>query len=868
MTDMKKSKYKPPRFAQWMLYQLIDEYDRDYLLGDFNEFYTEIREASGLLKADFWYWAQALKSLPHFGRNLIYWRYAMLKNYIKTAVRNILKQRTFSIINIAGLAMGLAVFTLFAVVAGFDLQADKFHENADNIYSMVQVTSSSNEGEKHSAFVPAPILTALSNEYSEIKNAAGAFPAGRMIVKYNDNIFYENKILYAGPDFLSIFSFPLTAGHPEKALAGPNSIVLSEKMAAKYFGNNDPLGEILMLDNKIPVTVSGIMKNIDEDYSSLQYDFLLSLETAENFENRLDDWHGTQLAVFLLLDKTADPEQLQNKFPVFVKKHLEKKGNAEQRLYLLPLLDFRMHSKHINSFWVRTDSFLAIILLSTASLVLIIACINFVNLSTSRYMGRMKEVGLRKVVGAQRGQLMKQFLSESVIMALLAFPLALLFYNMLMTSILEFIVHLDGGYNIWDHPFIFTYLPVLTLITGIFSGVYPAFVLSSFHPAKILKGNLRSGKQGSKLRRILVVSQFALAVFLIVLTMAWQKQYDHLFKVDFGYDRKDIAVLQITSEAGKNLDLLKESIKRQTGVESVSAAASLPGRWERQLPVVPQGMSTDDAWIMRVYDVDYEFLETAGVDIQQGRGHSKDYDDENNYVINEMLAKSLQWDTPIGRQLTVEGARGTVIGVTKDFNFRGATSFIMPTVLRLGKDNFEYLLIKYSSNSEYPQIAGMLQEQWNSIVPNVPFECTTLDDHFYSVHRGDSIFIKIFSMVDFIAIVISCLGLFGMVSYTVEKRTKEIGIRKTLGASVPRITGLLIKDFLILVVIANIIALPLGYYTMDSLLQYRLVYGKIDIGMNILLLTSAISFAAAIIAVISQTVKAAAANPIIALKYE
>ncbi len=865
---MKKSKYKPPRTAQWILSQIIDEYDRDYILGDFEEFYTEIRNESGFFKAVFWYWGQVFKSLPHFGRNFIYWRCAMLKNYIKTAVRNIFKQKAFSIINIAGLAMGLAIFTLFAVVAGFDTEADKFHDNADRIYSVVQVSSSSNEGEEHTAFIPSPMMQSLLDEFPEIEKGARAFPAGRMIVKYKENIFYENKMLFAGPDFLSIFSFKLVSGHPEKVLAGPNSVVLSQKMARKYFAENSPIGEILMLDNKFPVTVTGVMMNIDEDYSSLQYDFLLSMETAKNFVDWLDDWKVNQLSAFLLLDEAANPQQLEDKFPVFVKKYIKTEHNAVQRLYLLSLSDFRMDSKHIHSFWVSTDSFLSLILMFTGTLVLLIACINFMNLSTSRYMGRMKEVGLRKVVGAHRGQLIKQFLSESVIMALFAFPLALLFYDLLMTSILDFIVHYDGNFNIWGHPFIFTYLPVLTIITGIFSGAYPAFVLSSFNPAKILKGNLRSGKQGSRLRRILVVSQFSLAIFLIVITMAWKKQYDHLFEVDFGYNKKNAAVLQLTDEARKNLDLLKDGIRRQAGVISVAASAALPGRWERQLPVVPEGMTKDDAWTMRVYDIDYDFLETLEVDVLQGREHSKNYDDENNFVVNETLIKSLQWDNPIGRQLTIEGKTGNVIGVTKDFNFRGANNFILPTVLRLQPDNLEYIIAKYSPFSRFSDIAAVLREQWSSIVPNAPFECLTLEDHFYSVHRGDSIFIKIFGIVDFIAIVISCLGLFGMVSFTVERRTKEIGIRKTLGASVSKITGLLIKDFFVLVVIANIIALPLGYFTMDSLLQYRLAYGKIDIGMNILLITSAITICAAIIAVISQTVKAARANPIIALKYE
>ena len=858
----------PPKLAEWLLYHILEANERDHIIGDFGEFYSEFKHESGMFWANSWYWMQIIKSIPHFIRNSIYWRIAMLKNYIKVAIRNIFKQKTYSIINIFGLAMGLAIFTLFAIVAGFDTEADKFHDKAERIYSVVQVSSSSNEGEEHSAFVPSPMLTSMLNEFPEIERGARAFPAGRMIIKYKENIFYENKILYADPDFLSIFSFELISGHPENVLVEPNSIVLSKKMAQKYFGENEPIGKTLMLDNKFPVAVTGVMKNIDEDYSSFKYDFLLSMETAKNFVNWMDNWKVKQSSAFLLLDETANPNQLEKKLPVFINKYIEEDQNSTQRIYLLPLLDFRLNSKHIRSFWISQDSFTSYIMMFTGILILLIACFNFMNLSTSRYMGRLKEVGLRKVVGAKREQLIKQFLGESIIMAIIAFPLSLLFYNILMTTILDYIVHIDGEFNIWNHPFIFKYLPSLTILTGILSGAYPAFILSSFNPAKILKGNLQSGKQGSRFRKILVVCQFSLAIFLIVITMAWKKQYDHLFEVDFGYDKKEVAVLQITDKARKNLDLLKDGIKRQPGIISVSASAALPGGWERQLPVMQAGMTENDAWTMRVYDIDYNFLETIGIDIEQGRSHSKNYDDENNFIVNETLVKSLQWENPLGQQLTIEGNVGTVIGVTKDYNFRGANNYIMPTVLRVEPNNLEYMIVKYSSRSQYSDIINQIKEQWNNLLPDIPFECNTLEDHFLNIHRGDRIFITIFSIVDFIAILISCLGLFGMVSYTVAKRTKEIGIRKTLGASVSKITGLLIKDFLILVAISNIIALPLGYYTMDSLLQYRLAYGKIDIGMNILLLTFAITFAAAIIAVISQTLKAARANPINALKYE
>ena len=792
----------------------------------------------------------------------------MLKNYLKTAWRNIRRNKLYSLINILGLAMGLAIFTLFAVIAGFDSEADKFHADGDRIFSLVQVYETANKGEEHSAYLPAPLLPALMDELPEIEAGARAFPAGRMIVKQDENIFYENNVLYADPDFLSVFSFALKTGNPQTVLAEPYSIVLSEKMANKYFGEINPIGKNLILDNKVNVTVTGIMENIDADYSSLQYDFLLSLETAKNFVNWMEDWNAKKLSIFMLLRDERDASQLESQLPAFVEKHIAQNQQAIKELYLLPLLDFRLHSTYIASFWVSSDSFTYFLMLFTGTLMLLIVSINFMNLSTARYMSRMKEVGLRKVIGAERKQLMKQFLSESVLMALLSLPLALALYDLLLSGILKYLVSYDGNFNIWNHPFIFKYLPVVTVLVGILSGAYPSFVLSSFNPAKILKGQRDSGKKGSRLRKILVVSQFSLAIFLIVITMAWKKQYDHLFEIDMGYNSEQIVTLKVTDELRPNMELFQNTLLRDTDVLSVSAAAALPGRWERQLPVVPQGKSEADAWTMRVYDIDYGFSETFNIQMIQGRSHDRNFSDTENFIVNETLARELLWDNPIGNQLTIEGKTGTVIGVAKDFNFRGVNNYITSTVLRLKPENCQHIIIKYSNRVSYEDIITSIREQWQTFVPNLPFEPYTLDAHIMEIHKGDRIFISIFSLVGFIAILISCLGLFGMVSYTVEKRTKEIGIRKTLGASVPKITGLLIKDFLILVAIANVIALPLAYYVMDTLLQYRLAYGKIEIGVGILLLTSFITLLAAVTAVITQTLKAARANPIIALKYE
>jgi putative ABC transport system permease protein len=792
----------------------------------------------------------------------------MFKNYLKNALRNLQRNKIYSLIIITGLAVGLAIFILFAVIAGFNTEADHFHKNADRIYAVVQVCPSITEGEQHTAFTPSPLLPALLGEFSQIEAGARAFPAGRMIIQHKENIFYESNMLFADSDFLSMFSFDLIAGDPSQVLAEPFSIVITERMAYKYFGDADPLGETLMLNNEVPVAVSGILKNVDDNYSSIQFDCLVSMETAEQFVTWMDDWRTNHQGCFLLLSEGTDPAGLEKKFPIILKKYYANTPDTPKKLYLLPLLDFRLHSERITSFWLKSDGFVNYFLMISGTLILFIVCVNFVNLSTARYMNRIKEVGLRKVVGAQRLQLMKQFLSESVITAIIALPIAVVIYDIMVQAIQRFLLQDQGELLVWNHPFLYKYLFPVTILVGLFAGLYPAIFLSSFRPVQLFKRNIKPGKKGSLLRKLLVVCQFAGAILLIVLTLHWKRTHNYLLNVDLGYNRKNIIAVGLTKKDANERSLLQERINRRADIISVSATEAIPISWGNEKDVIPEGLSENEAFKSEVYDVDYGFTGILDITMKQGRGFLREYNDEDNVIINEILADQMKWTHPIGKKLTIEGETKKVIGVATYFHFKSVNYGMGPAVLRLNPENCNYLLIRYSSASRLRDIIGKIEEDWRFVIPNHPLESTTMENYFSDDYRSDRVFLTIFGFVDGIVIFISCLGLLGLASYTVQRRTKEIGIRKTLGASVAGIIQLLMREFMILVIIANLIAIPISYFLCQYLFQYRLPHYRASLGVNVFVLTSFITLFTAVIAIVYQTQRAARANPVEALRYE
>jgi len=788
----------------------------------------------------------------------------MIKNYIKIALRNIKRQKVYSLITMSGLILGLSVFIMFALLTDYTANFDAFHENADRIYAVVQVLAGGREGEEHSAKIPPPLIPALMSEFPEIEKAAGFLPPGRMVVKYKDKIFYENGIRFVDADFLSVLTFKMIAGEKESALSRANSVVMTEDSAFKYFGNEDPLGKILNMDKELAVVVTGITENNPND-SSIQYDFLVSMDTVQSRYDGMNDWSTNNQAGFLLLSEGSDPAGLEQRLSLFIEKYYPNTNESPQRLYLLSVLDFFLGSEGIDCYW-GSGRISYITIWIVALLLLIIACINFMNISTARYITRAQEVGMRKVVGASRSQLVKQFLGESILMALISLPAAILLYELVRPV---FAANLGRLFDIsiMDSPQVLILVLGVTVLTGIFAGSYPAFYLSAFKPVLVFQSRLVTGKKGSLFRRILVVVQFTFSIILILMTVISIKQARYNRRVDLGFDRTHIIAVTLSDETRDSLEVFKNELLPNKDIVSISASSALPIEWNTEMRVLPEGVIDEDAINMNAYGIDYGFIEMLDIEMVRGRSFSPEYRDDDSFILNQTAVQHLQWQNPLGKRMAMGDRKGTVIGVAGDFHFKSIfLEKISPAVMYLGSDELNYLFVEYASPESLFGVIEFIGEKWRMVAPDLPFEYVTLDNVFDDVFQDDKTS-EMTGTLGALAILLSCLGLFGLSSFSVERRIKEIGIRKVLGASVLRIVRMFTGDFIRLVAIANLIAIPIAYFMMKAIIQFVYAYPT-NIGVVIFFITTGLTLLIAFLTVSSQTIKSALANPVDSLKYE
>jgi len=797
----------------------------------------------------------------------------MFKNYFLIALRNLKKQKAFSLINIVGMAVGMAGFILFALVAGVKLNADKFHENADRIYSVVQVVQSENKEERHLAFTPGPVAEALRMEFPEIEDVVRVGPGGRMTLKRGDESFFESNILFVDPGFFSMFSFKMAAGSPETALAEPYSMVMSEAAAIKYFGDEDPIGKVLTLDKNVNVKVTGITRNISRT-SSIRFDFLISMETSRALSGVLDDWTLNRIATFLLVPEGFDRARFEERLPTFLAKYFENYPESPQKMYLFPFLDFRLKSRNITSLMASSNPVSVFVMLSIGVLLLVIVSINFINLSTVRYMHRTKEIGLRKVVGAKRTQLIVQFLGESLLLSFIAIPVAILLYEIIHPIFYSYMGNFalvsftpQVSNSIWNYPFLLKYLGVAAILTGIFSGLYPAFFLSGFQPLQVLKESYQPRGKKKRGSKVMIVFQFAFCVIFIASASILKHQFGHLWEADMGYNRERVAVIQLGKEDRNKLEVLKTEISRHSDVVQVSAAGNVPIVWEPEQSVRLPGVPEDEALTMKAYGIDYGFIEALEMQIKQGRSFSKDFADRDNFILSETAVQKLGWENSLGKQLTVGDQTGTVIGVVKDFLFADIGFEIPPAVLYLDQENLNIMLVKFSSSDRFPDLREFMKAQWQGLLPGRPFECQTLAWYSENVFGLLTKVADFMNMIGLTAVLFSSLGLLGLATYLVERRTKEIGIRKVLGASSLNIMWKISKEFLILVGVANVISLGLLHFGWQKALQTGLLFFT-NVNAGTYLFALLVTVLTAFLAVASQTLKAAWANPVESLRYE
>ncbi|NOR21781.1 MAG: FtsX-like permease family protein [Candidatus Aminicenantes bacterium] len=797
----------------------------------------------------------------------------MIKNYLKIALRNFQRHKGYSFINIAGFAIGMACCLLILLYVRHELSYDRHHEDVERVCRIV-IDIRTQTANRVFALISPTVAPALKADYPQVEHAARAIiPSSSRLVKRKDTFFYEDRFMYADQELFDIFTIPFIRGATQGALTRPNTLVVSQRMAHKYFGNANPLGETLEI-NQQEYEITGVVTDSPEN-THMKYDLIASLETLKDWQE-MSNWYSTMFYTYLKLRPDVNVEefspQLSRLPDKYVGERLSSRGTT-YHYFLQPLSSIHLHS-HLryeteppgNPVYIYIFSFVGFF-------ILIIACLNFMNLSTARAANRAKEVGMRKVVGAQKLQLIGQFLGESLLVAFLSLGLAMViarFSIPLLHDLTGILLSFDALLN----PIVLLSLIGGAVLMGLGAGLYPAFVLSAFRPAVTLKGTSSAGTQGFALRTVLMVVQFAISVMLIIGTLTMYRQFNFMKNQYLGFEKEQKLILPLRGGINiqENFASVKDMFSKHTSVTGVTVSSSVPGRGVSNFGVDLVGEDDPKSQSMFHMYFDDDFIPDYGIDMVAGRAFQKEMktDFMGVFLINEAAVKAFGWSRPeeaLGKRLqTGHGGRvNPIIGVTKNFHYRGLQSEVEPLVMEFLPWSFRYITLSIDI-SNLNETLAFVKSQWKALWPGHPFEHFFLDTDFDRQYRADEQIGNVFGIFTFLGLFIACLGLLGLASFTAESWTKEIGIRKVLGASVGGIVLMLSKQFTKWVVLANFIAWPVAYYFMDRWLK-NFAY-RIDIGIWTFVLSAVLVLLIAIMTVSYQSIKAAVANPVDSLRYE
>ena len=866
----------PPKIPGWLVKISAWFEDGFVVYGDVCEEYYEIMKARGRICAWLWFWRQCIRTFPVFLSDFFIWRIIMFKNYIKIAFRNIKKQKGYAFINILGLAIGMAACLMILLWVHDELNFDAYHENAGRIY---RLTIDANMGTQMKAPVsPTPAGPAMVEEYPEVLQSARLTRPNRSPVVVGDQDYFEENVAFADNSLFAIFSFPFLEGDPKTALATAYSAVITEDIAKKYFGSESPIGKVIRFDGAEEYAIMGVVENVPIN-SHFQFSILRSMETRYAEARALmENWLAISQYTYILLDENADPKGLEQKLPAFIDKNMGgilKAYGASVVLHLQPLKKIHLHSDFPGDIAAQGDIRSVYLFSAIALFVLIIACINFVNLSTARSATRAKEVGMRKTLGAVRHRLVGQFLGESVLYSMLSLLLAIILILVTMPWF-NALVGRRLSLNILQVPWLIPGFIGLALIVGITAGSYPAFFLSSFHPVRVLRGRAKAGTRNLRFRRILVVAQFAISIVLIIGTMMIYKQLTYMKLKELGFDKEHVVVLPGLSDVMEaSYETMRNEFKSIPGVLNVGASSLVPGRGIMKSLFQPEGFAQEQSQPMDYRFIDPGYLSTLAVEIVEGRNFSEELstDRTESTLINETAAEKFGWEDPVGKQFILDAqqsgqegeSRINVIGVIEDYHSTSLREKIEPMILFYDPTQCTTFSVRIAPTNVQKTL-GLIQDKWKAIVLQKPFDYFFLDDAFDSQYRAEERMGNLTLRFSLLAILIGCLGLFGMASYTTEQRTKEIGIRKVLGASTGLIVRMLSKEYLVLVAVGNLIAWPVAYVLIKNWLD-NFAY-RTPLALWVFVAAAALSLAVALLTVSYQSIKAALSNPVKSLRYE
>lgn len=847
---------KPPRLASFILKRLGDYYTKYSILDDFEDVYRNLLEEKGPFKAAAWYWRQCLGILPQYITYLITWKTVMLKNSIKLTFRNLRRNKITSFINITGLCVGMAGAILILLWVQHEASYEKFHKNADSLYLVAWERLANN---RHYESSPAPFADRLKQDFPEFENIVRLSLREQHVVKYRDKVFAEKQIAVADHSLFQMFTFPLLRGDVAKVLTEPNTVVLTETTAEKYFGDEDPLGKVLDFDGQ-PLEVCGVVLDVP-DNTEIEFDFITRFRDLPVFQgDPRSQWNYFSFYTFVQLKESADILEINQRLSAAMERY-RPWDSYERYFYLYPLT--RRHLHNIGGGGLIKYVYL----FSLAALfILFISCINFINLSTARSAGRAREVGIRKVMGSDRSQLIKLFFGESLIFVFVSFIFAVVLVQAVLPSF-NALVQKTLFLRFGDLSFSLCLIATL-LMTGLVAGSYPAVYLSSFQPVRIFRSAIGSRGKG-RFRQALVVLQFTISVLLIFCTFIVLKQIRFMKHADLGFEEQNLLSISITENMSAHSESIRNTLIKQPSVIEVGAAGPTNQggrlRWEGMDP----GLSyLENEVNFRM--VDYDYFDSLDAQIVSGRNFSKQYgsDLRGGYIINEEAVKLWHLESPVGKSLDLCGRAGQILGVVKNIHM-GYKNSLRSEVYYLAKltdwDRYTSMSVRIKPGG-IRETMGIAKGIWEEYNGNRPFEYSFFDQEIDRKYRQEEQVSQIFGYFASLSILISCLGLFGLAMFMAEQRTKEIGIRKVLGASSAKIVVLLNKEFLRCVLLASIIAWPLGWCIMRSWL--RAYPYRIDLGWSFFVLSSLVAVVITLVTVSMQAIKAALANPSDALRYE
>jgi putative ABC transport system permease protein len=804
----------------------------------------------------------------------------MLRNYLKTALRNLWKHKSYTLINILGLAIGVACVLLILLYVQSELSVDSFHDNKDQIYRLnIQVTNPQTGEVRERAVGPYRLADELKNDFSDFSHIIRFAPQGREMVEFDDQQFLEEQLAFVEPEVFEVFNFPLITGDPQTALDNPFSLVLSEETAERYFGSENAVGKGLVIRDQV-FEVTGIMENIPNN-SQFQLDIMVSMNCARQLFSRivLENWGEGYVETYVVVPDNQEAAGFEDRLQAFVDVKLNDWSAASPKILMQPLTDIYLHSKDIAGFATGGDITYVYAFSLIALFILIIACINYMNLATARSSVRAREVGMRKVVGASRGQLISQFLSESVLLTLIALVIAVGIVYLALPAFSQ-LADRQISLSMVNNWAILGGLAAIAVLVGVAAGSYPALLLSGYKPVSVFSGQLQKGLKGGLLRKVLVSFQFATSIFLLIVTGIVYQQVQYCKNMDLGFDKEHLVLIPGTPiDMRGQYDQFTERLLGNPRIVSAAGSSRVPpGRLSSSIGTRPEGVPEEQRKGMQTVWTDFGFIETMGFEMAAGRSFSRDFpsDANNAFILNEAAVEDIGWtnESAVGKGFGSaeirdwnsgqwENRDGVVVGVLKDFHFESMKEEIEPTVYFVSPYMAWNYVVRVKPDN-IPQTIGFIEEVWKDFNPESPFEHTFVDENFASLYDTEERQGNIFGLFALLAIFIACLGLIGLASFTAEQKRKEIGIRKILGASSFNIVTMLSREFTWLVLFAFVVASPIAWYLMNNWLQ-DFAY-RISIGIPVFILACVLALLIAWVTVGWQTARAANSNPVKALR--